>query len=188
MRDMSTYKEENRQRLVNLLRQVKSSKEPEGWKHVTSMAIGGLLSVGFSEKSNYLLVVSSQGRGLVDCESGEKIARDEEPYEGLSDHNLYCEGIGPVKNETIKLCSYNGGGLPQSNSAGESLELVAPEWPEYDLILCGNYKNALIPGDQSYCTKIYSEYIRAFGFSWCGNYIVAACGSDIDLWKRVTKL
>lgn len=185
---MSSYKEENRKRLINLLGYVKAEKNPSGWSHVKTIAVGGLLSVGFSKNNSYLLVVSSQGRGVINCETGEKIARDDEPYAGLDSHELECLGIGPIEGEKIKLCSYNGGGLPQSNSAGDTLELVAPNWPEYDLILCRNHKNALVPGHQSECNIIYSEHIRAFGFSWCGNYIVAACGSDLDIWKRNAKL
>lgn len=66
--------------------------------------------------------------------------------------------------------------------------LIFPNWPEFDLILCRDYKCSLIEGHQSYCEKIYTEYLRGFGFSWCGNYIVAACGSDFDIWQRHDKL
>jgi hypothetical protein len=185
---MNSYKEENRRRLIALIDSIKASKNPSGWGHVGSIAVGGLLSVGFSEKGPYLLVVSSQGRGVVNCESGEKVARDDEPYVGLSENNLACLGIGPIEGETIKLCGPNGGCLPSSTSRGETLELVAPNWPEYDLILCQNYKSALVPGHQNECSIIYTEHVCAFGFSWCGNFIVAACGSDLDLWHRETKL
>jgi hypothetical protein len=185
---MSSYKEENRKRLIALVNSIKANKNPNGWKYVTSIAVGGLLSVGFSEKGCYLMVVSSQGRGVINCETGEKVARDDEPYEGLSENNLTCFGIGPIEGEEIKLCGLNGGGLPQATSNGEMLELVAPNWPEYDLILCQNYKSALVPGHQNECSIIYTEHVRAFGFSWCGNFIVAACGSDLDLWRRETKL
>ena len=185
---MSSYKEENRKRLIGLLSSINANKNPTGWKHVASIAVGGLLSVGFSEKGPFLLVVSSQGRGVINCETGEKVARDDEPYAGLSKNNLTCLGIGPIAQEIVKLSGLNGGALLQTTSKGESLEIVAPNWPEYDLILCLNYKNALVPGHQSECTKIYTEHVRAYGFSWCENYLVAACESDLDLWKRETKL
>lgn len=181
---MSSYKEENRKRLIGLLSNIKEDKNPEGWKHVASIAVGGLLSVGFSKNGSYLLVVSSQGRGVIDCDTGQKVGRDDKPYEGLSDHNLSCLGIGPIENEEVALCGLTGGGMPQTTSRGESLELVAPNWPEYDLILCQHHKNALVPGHQSDCAKIYTEHVRAYGFSWCGNYLVAACASDLDVWKR----
>ena len=185
---MSTYKEENRKRLVELLGHIELNKNPDGWRHLTSIAVGGLLTIGFSKNGPYILVVSSAGRGLIDCDTGEKIARDEEPYKGLDDYHLFCRGIGPIENELVQLCGFNGGGLPQSNTAGETIELVAPNWPEYDLILCQNNKNALVPGDQGECNIIYTEHVRAFGFSWCGNYIAGACSSDLDIWKRIEKL
>lgn len=185
---MGSYKEENRKRLIGLLSNIKENKNPSGWRHVASIAVGGLLSVGFSKKGSYLLVVSSQGRGVINCDTGEKVGRDDEPYKGLSDNSLSCLGIGPIEGEEVTLSGLNGGGMPQTTSKGESLELVAPNWPEYDLILCQNHKNALVPGHQSDCTKIYTAHVRAFGFSWCGNYLVAACGSDLDIWKRETKL
>lgn len=185
---MSSYKEENRKRLITLLSHIKTDKNPIGWTHVKTVAVGGLLSVGFSKTGSYLLVVSHQGRGVINCETGEKVARDDEPYAGLDSYELECFGIGPIDGENIKLCSHNGGGLPQANSAGETLELAAPSWPEYDLILCRNHKNAFVPGHQGECNIIYSEHISSFGFSWCGNYIVAACGSDLDVWKRNAKL
>jgi hypothetical protein len=96
--------------------------------------------------------------------------------------------IGRLKEETITICGLNGGGLPQSNSAGESLEVVSPNWPEYDLVLCRDHKCSSIDGHQSYCNIIYTEHLLGFGFSWCGNYIVAACGSDFDIWRRNEKL
>lgn len=186
---MSSYKDENRKRLINLLSRIKDTKKPEGWRHITSMAVGGLLSVGFSKrKTNFLLVVSSSGRSLFDCTTGEKVERDYEEYEGLDKWNLTCKGIGDLSDEIITICGLNGGALPQSNSAGEILEVVAPNWPEQDLILCRNHKYPLIEGHQSYCNVIYTEHLRGFGFSWCGNYIVAACSSDFDLWQRVQKL
>jgi hypothetical protein len=186
---MSSYKEENRKRLIRLLADVKFDRSPKGRSHVTSIAVGGLLNVGYSKvQTNLLLVVSSSGRGLIDSANGEKIERDYKEYEGLDDWDLSCKGIGILKKEAIPISGPNGGGLPQSNSAGETLAVVSPNWPEQDLILCKEHKCALIEGHQDYCSVIYSEHIRGFGFSWCGNYIVAACGSDLDLWQRIKKL
>lgn len=185
---MSSYQQENRIRLINLIQQISSDKNPEGWVHVGSVAVGGLFSVGFSQKGPYLLVVSSSGRSVIHCKTGEKIERDYEQYAGLSDLGLHCQGIGVTEGELISLCGINGGGLPLSNKAGESLEIVSPMWPESHLILCKPLKSALVPGHQSECKIIYTDYIRACGFSWCGNYIVAACGSDLDIWSRLPGL
>ena len=147
------------------------------------------MHVGFSRiKTNLLLVVSTTGRSLIDCSSGEKIERDYKQFAGLDEWSLNCRGIGELQEETISICGLNGGGLPLSNLTGERLELVSPNWPVQDLILCREHKSALEDGHQSYCNVIYSDYgLRGFGFSWCGDYIVAACGSDLDVWERTGK-
>lgn len=45
------------------------------WRKVAYLAVGGLTEVGFAGGS-MLLVVSHQGRGVVDLASGELLARD----------------------------------------------------------------------------------------------------------------
>ena len=186
---MSSYKQKNRKRLIKLLEQVKFDKNPKGWDNIASVAVGGLLNVGFSKnQTNLLLVVSSSGRSLIDCSTGVRIERDYEEYGGLDEFGLTCLGLGALKDEKITMSGAHGGGLPQSNSAGESLEIVSPNWPENDLVLCSEHKCSIIEGHQNYCNIIYTEHFRCAGFSWCGNYIVAACGSDFDIWQRVTKL
>ncbi|MCG8672968.1 MAG: hypothetical protein MI867_26475, partial [Pseudomonadales bacterium] len=138
--------------------------------------------------SNLLLVVSSSGRGLYNCDSGERVERDYEEYEGLDESGVYCSGIGNLSKENISVMGVSGGGMPTINSVCESIDVVSPNWPEQDLVYNAPNMNVLIPERQEGCRIIYTEHIRAFGFSWCGNYIVAACGSDFDLWSRVEKL
>jgi hypothetical protein len=48
---------------------------PSPWRKVTYLAVGGLTEVGFAAGS-LLLVVSHQGRGVVDLASGNVLARD----------------------------------------------------------------------------------------------------------------
>ncbi|QDS14323.1 hypothetical protein [Xanthomonas arboricola] len=181
---MSSYKEKNRTRLIELINKISTEKNPEGWIHVASIAVGGLACVGFSRERPCLLVVSSSGRAVIDCKTGGKIERDYEEYAGLSEHGLHCEGIGIIKNEIIPMGGLYGGGLPLGNEAGEALEIVSPEWPESHLILSKPGKSPLIEGHQSSCTIIYTGHLLAYGFSWCGDYIVAACSSDLDLWCK----
>ena len=182
---MSSYQQENRQRLINLLSNIESAESPMGWRKVSSLSVGGLLAVGFSkQKKHLLLVISGSGRSIVDCRSGNKIARDYEEDEGLDMVGLTCLGIGPIENEVVGICGISGGGLPHSNHANETLAVVSRNWPEQDLIFCPAYKHPLTEGNQTGCTKVYSEHIRAFGFSWCGNFFIAACSSGIDIWQR----
>ncbi|MEA9589708.1 hypothetical protein VC279_20275 [Xanthomonas sp. WHRI 10064A] len=181
---MSSSKEKNRGRLIELISQIPAKKSPEGWGHVASIAVGGLACVGFSRELPCLLVVSSSGRGVIDCKTGEKVERDYEENVGLDKHGLHCQGVGIIKDEIISLGGLYGGGLPLSNEAGESLDVVSPEWPESYLILSKPNKSLFFEGHQSGCTIMYTGYLRAYGFSWCGNYIVAACSSDLDIWSR----
>ena len=48
---------------------------PSTWRKVTYLVVGGLTEVGFAD-GPLLLVVSHQGRGVVDLASGELLARD----------------------------------------------------------------------------------------------------------------
>ena len=70
-------KDSNLERLENILGKIKDADTPEGWEKVTSAAVGGLTDLGFSKSNPYLLIISSQGRGVFDCNTGEKVARDE---------------------------------------------------------------------------------------------------------------
>ncbi|HCA3406574.1 TPA: hypothetical protein MO340_000248 [Salmonella enterica subsp. salamae serovar 35:g,m,s,t:-] len=180
-----TIQNENRLRVLDLLKKIKTSDSPTGWKKHVEIAVGGLTEVGFSKTTNDLLVISSSGRGLIDCTTGEKIARDYEEYGDWYDPvNLICQGIGRVEEEIIHISGLCGGGLPFVNRYGESLERVAPEWPVEDIIFCPPGKTALIPSFQEGCVRFISDYIRAVGFSWCGEFLVCATSSDVTIWKR----
>lgn len=177
----------NLERLLSLLGQIRSADSPDGWERLVIMPVGGLTDLGFSKNSPHLLVLSSQGRGVIDCNTGEKLVRDNEEYgDWFDQRQLLCKGIGPLELEWIQTCGIQGGGLPLSNQHGESIEVVAPHWPAYDIYFCSNYKSALIAGSAPYCCKIDTEHLRAYGFSWCGNFLVSANSSDFTLWKRIS--
>ncbi|WP_185234712.1 hypothetical protein [Teredinibacter franksiae] len=183
---MFKKKDPNLERLKNLLSKIEDAESPVGWEKVASPSVGGLTDLGFSKQGPYLLVISSQGRGLFNCDTGERVSRDYEEYgDWFNDRSLICKGIGPVESELIQTCGIHGGGLPHSGVSGESIEVHAPNWPKYDLYFCSEYKSALIEGHASFCKKIESEHLRAYGFSWCGNYLVSAIGSDFNLWKKL---
>tara|TARA_R110002167_G_scaffold319685_1_gene525468 strand:- start:1678 stop:2256 length:579 start_codon:yes stop_codon:yes gene_type:complete len=175
----------NRARLIALLDQIREAESPDGWERVVSMAVGGLTDLGFSKSSPYLLVISSQGRGVIDCQTGEKVARDyDEMGDWFNPQQLLCQGIGPLASEWIQTCGINGGGLPWGNQFGESIEMHSPDWPVYDLYFCSDCQSPLIAGAASRCCKIDSEHLRACGFSWCGHFLVSANSSDLTLWKK----
>ena len=97
---------------------------PSPWRRVSTIAIGGLRAVGFDRSSEYLLVISSAGRGVIDCRTGEKVARNTEEYDE-DETFLEAEGIGPLLKQIVRISGLMGGGLPTSTSDGWSIELVS---------------------------------------------------------------
>lgn len=182
---MIEYEKKNRERLIKLVSRLPSVKCPDGWRYSGTFAIGGLTEIGFSKKSEMLLVVSGSGRGVFDCTLGTRVARDN-GVDGDWDTptELTCEGIGPIDGELLQMAGLHGGGLPCSNRRGESLEVVAPDWPKFDLIFCAPHKAALIEGHQEGCIRIASDYFVSFGFSWSGNSFVYATSSDVTVFSR----
>lgn len=182
---MSGNLEENRKRLVDLLANIQASDCPDGWDRVAGIAISGFIGFGFSKKINNLaLVVSTSGRALVSCDTGEKVARDYEEFGGLDDSGIFCEGIVGLSDERILIAGLNGGGLPNSTCIGESLRLYSPNWPQHDLYFCGPSGDPLFEKFQDSCIKLRTDFIEAFGFSWCGDYFAVASNCDFDIWKR----
>lgn len=156
------------------------------WEPCIEMAVGGLTEVAFSRiYPHLLLIISSSGRGVLDCRSGEIIARDHEDYGDWYDSvGLECAGIGPLSSETLSIAGLCGGGLPMYNRYGETLERVSPEWPLEMLIWCPPGKSALIASHKEGCLRLANDYFRCVGFSWDGELILSATSSDITVWKR----
>jgi hypothetical protein len=159
---------------------------PEPWKLVTTFAIGGLRSVGFDRESENLLVISSQGRGVIDCLTGEKVARDyEEFYE--NETSLEAQGIDILSDRTIRMSGLFGGGLPRITEDGWQLECVTLKWPEQMLILLppNSHLYGSVTGHPDTMTKIFEDScIRACGFSYTGKSLIIATTSDVTVFLR----
>jgi hypothetical protein len=159
---------------------------PSPWKLAATVAVGGLRSLGFDQESENLLIVSSQGRGVIDCLTGEKIARDDEEfYEGET--KLEAQGIGILRDRTIRMSGLFGGGLPIITEDGWQLESVTLKWPEQMLILLppGSHLYGLVTGHPDSMTKIFEDScIRAYGFSYTGRSFVIATTSDVTIFVR----
>jgi hypothetical protein len=164
----------------------KVSKPQEPWKLVAGAAIGGLRSVGFDRNSDQLLVVSSQGRGVFDCISGERLARNPDEYFGKEVH-LEAEGIGPLEGKTITVAGLLGGGLPRVTEDGWCIELVTIDWPDVDILLVepGSSLYGSLYGKPDAFQKIGSDSeLRACGFSHTGKSFVIATSSDLIIYAR----
>jgi hypothetical protein len=158
------------------------------WRHVGCHAIGGLTDVGFVQSSDILLVVSSAGRGLFDCLTGERIARDASEDFEHDTSNLLVIGIGPVASQEIRTAGIHGGGLAVTTSDGWSLDLLTLSWPSNSLFLTPPnhwlYDPAFkkIPGASMKITV--EDEMRAFGFSPTGSCLIFATSSDITIFCR----
>jgi hypothetical protein len=161
-------------------------KVPDPWKLVATLAVGGLRSVGFDRASENLLVVSSQGRGVIDCLTGEKVARDDEEFYE-NETSLEAQGIGILGDRTIRMSGLFGGGLPSITEDGWQLESVTLKWPEQMLILLppGSYLYGIVTGHPDTMVKIFEDScIRAYGFSYTGRSFIVATTSDVTVFTR----
>lgn len=156
------------------------------WSRLCVLPVGGLTEIGFVEDSDLLLIVSSTGRSLVDCATGETIARDRtEPNDQWYDERrLRARGIGPVSDQTVRLCGLHGGGLPKSGKGGYWIESLPIIWPEFHIVLGGPYE--WIYNEKTPITKLaVDREIRGCGFSDTGLSLVIATSSDVSIYGWV---
>ena len=169
--------------LEPLRRRIRSAgiaASPPPWTRLAIHAVGGLTEVGFADDSDFLLVVSSQGRGVIDCKTGERVARDPaEPDDSWYDERrLRAQGIGPLENHIVRLAGLHGGGLLTCGQGGWSVESLPLDWPDVSLLLVEPWRS--IFDEKTGFTKLAVEReVRAFGFSDTGASLVLATSSDV---------
>ncbi|GLW44856.1 hypothetical protein Stsp02_05180 [Streptomyces sp. NBRC 14336] len=173
---------------------------PEPWRPVFGpyrkpefppcAAVGGLLGIGFATHPgtghDLVLVVSGAGHGLFDAVTGEKIARDRDPDEGVSGADLTCPGLGPIAGRRVPVAGIDGGGLHAGTQDGWWVEVEVPQWPEERVLLSngGRFHNS--PHGEGWWHILHSRYstFRAAGFSPSGRTLAVATSSDLTLWTR----
>jgi hypothetical protein len=183
---MENQEAENKKRLQNLVTQTINIEEPPGWRK-TVFAIGGLSEIGFSKKHpNLLLVISSQGRGIIDCQRSELIERDYDTnWDWIDLYELTAQGLGILSNEKIMVSGLHGGGLPLTNKSGDSLLFMATEWPTVDIIFEPNYKSIYKENQAKECFRVFHDYeLRTYGFSYNGETFVIATSSEINIFSK----
>src|SRR5688572_12420560 len=111
-------------RLIERIRRLPVAPPPAPWRCAAMYSVGSLTAVGYEEGGDRLLVVSSRGKGLFDCTTGQRVAREREPLpEPAGDGHeaacpLRCRGIGPLADRTLRLAGLHGGGLPTTTADG----------------------------------------------------------------------
>jgi len=178
--------QENRLRLQKLVDLTKISVAPDGWIKKT-FAVGGLSEVGFSKKHpELLLIISSQGRGVIDCSKFKLTDRDNNiDYDWFNSQELWSLGIGKLSDEKIIVGGLDGGGLPHSNKNGDRIQYMATEWPIIDLIFQPKSKSVYNENTGKDCFKIFHDYeLRNYGFSYNGQYFIIATSSEVNVFKK----
>lgn len=143
---------------------------PATWRKVTYLAVGGLTDVGFAA-GPLLLVVSHQGRGVVDPASGELLARDRHETGAWFDASRRTAlGIGPLDGAWIGVCGLAGGRLPDATADG------------WQARVSGDCITVSAPGRQPLLVN-ESEEMRAFGFSPDGSTFVIATSPGLAIYR-----
>ncbi len=181
------------ERLRSTVRSVETGLHGTPWVEVVTLAVGGLTEVGWSASGGHLLVVSSSGRGLLDASTGTWTARDRDTsFEDWFDaSHVTALGIGPFGGERINVAGLAGGGLASQTRDGWSIEVLHPDWPFADVVLCPPGCSVLyevsqpgkhLPG----CRRIKRNLeLRAAGFAPTGTSLAVADGSGVTLFRRL---
>ena len=177
MQDLMKIEENNRKHLIDLINKIPQGM-PSGWKCDT-LAVGGLMYVGFSEiYTEKLICISSQGQSVINCETLKKTYCEE----NFDEYNLiaYAKELG---DEQIRIAGDGGGGLRHYSNDGNILEKIAPFWPKEQIIFMPNFHSWHSTPKE--CHIIFDDYnIKAYGFSKCGKYFVAATSSDLTIFRK----
>ena len=181
----STEFQQHRESIGNLLDEIPTAEAPKGWVYKGCFAIGGFEYFGFSEDSSILFIASSQGRGLIDMQKSEKIARDHSEDFEIDETFLTCNGFDVLQNKKIKLAGkYGGSMLPVSNIHNENLRKVSPLYPCEDIIFQPPFEDCFSKRHNKNCVRIYRGFLYCYGFSFCGNYFVIADDGGINYWEK----
>ncbi len=146
------------------------------WEFVKNISVGGLINIGFISNSDFLIVVSHNGRGIFDCSNGEKLARDyAEILNVFDDETGIVDGFDFLSGQKIQTNGlFAGDKLTKETQDDWTLELENEE-----IILSS--KNSLqrfIVGNCELCE------LKAFGFSDKHKYFVIATSCDLTIHKR----
>jgi hypothetical protein len=168
------------------VRVAKITMPPSPWSLKGSIAVGGLTEIGFADEGELLLVISSQGRSIIDCTTGEKVARDrsvDNTDAWYGTQVLIGLGFGPLEGKLIRLAGINGGGLAVCTKDGWSVERLPIDWPDECLLLLEPY-SSIYQGDARFLKLAIEREVRAFGFSFSGRSLVIATSSDVAIFSR----
>jgi hypothetical protein len=119
-----------------------------------------------------LLVVSHQGRGDIDCVTGNRLARDEEETGSWFDASRPAvQGIGPLAGQWIEVAGLSGGHLPTETTDGWLARRA-----DQGVLLSGPMGTRMLVPE--------TEEIRVFGFSPDGAALVVGSSPSLTIvWR-----
>ncbi|MEP7122806.1 MAG: hypothetical protein ABJE95_17910 [Byssovorax sp.] len=178
--------------LIRRARDAPVRPPPAPWQRRAVHSVGGLTDAGFGRGTDLLLVISSDGRGVFDCLTGLRVARDASmPDRGEADwqdtRELGATGIGPLLGQTIRTSGLSGGGLPSTTADRWTAERLTLDWPDELLLLVppGSWLHETRAGRSADFTKLAVEReVRAWGFSPTGKSLILATSSDVAIFGR----
>jgi hypothetical protein len=124
----------------------------------------------------FCLIVSHQGRGVIDCISGSRVAHD--PHEGpgwFDESGPEATGIGPLAEEQVPVVGLAGGSLAQATTDGWRVSLNTAG-------VLVHAPDGQDPGASF--TVEESEELRAWGFSPDGLTLVAGASPGLAIYRR----
>ncbi len=163
------------------------SLPPAPWRLVSNASIGGLQSVGFARNTELLFVTSSQGRGVFDADTGERVARDHNEEFPEDTINMEAIGIGPLAGQTIRMAGIYGGTLATTTADGWQAERLTLQWPAETLLLVapGSWVFGASFNKKAEMTKVsVDSEVRAWGFSSTGHSLILAVSSGVQIFSR----
>jgi hypothetical protein len=149
---------------------------PDPWRLVAEVAVGGLHSLGFIPQTDELLVVSQQGRGLIDGLTGERLARDpDDSWDWYCEDAACARGLGRHADVWVSLAGLAGQSTAITTQDGWALSLGA------DGRLVLDHGGASV----AFSPRWSGEPVRGFAFSGSGKCLaVGVGGHTVELYAR----
>ena len=144
----------------------------DSWERVAYAGIGGLTDVGFSPDGRFLLVVGHQGRGVFDCQTGERLARDRtDDWSYFDMETGTAEGIGPLDGQSVPIAGLMSDAQLPAESAGWTVTATGEE--------------IVLRSSTGVTQSIReSEELKVFGFSPDGVTFVIGASSGVSIYAR----
>jgi len=161
------------------------------WTLKNTFAIGGLENIGYASDQDFLIVLSSQGQGIFNCKTGEKVARqndDSDWWDKFNESTNSIVGFDFLENVKITTCGlYGEDNLSKTTEDGWALTISEPEpddKPFEKYLVKRIYLQSPDKKEKLFVGKDGACELRAFGFSDTGDTFIIALSCDLTIYSR----